>query len=448
MLRGGNSRLGFYYDFFFEPAINPEYLPQIEERYRALVMADLPVAHATMMKQNAQEMYRHFGQEIRADLFEEERAQFVEMFKCGEFFDAAPLPYVASTRELSAYKLLSLKIITQVIGGEEIQVTRIEGVAAFDKQALKQEVRLAGEAKARDHMQLGLQQQLFARHPYLAPGTFLWLPKGAQLREGLLDWWRTVHLAAGFQTVHTPLLLEEQAGKLGQTISQLDSLEVGGSYYHLVQSMAPQHAMIFQAKLRRAGELPYKICEYREIFTGIADHELEGLCQTRTICRDQATVFCTPEQVVDGLISSLQFIAGTIRIFDLKCKWALYSATSLKAGKTADWKRSVEWFHKALHANKMDFVESQTQQELHSPFLEVVYSDALGREWPGPRIEIFLQLPSRMRLVYEAKQGQHTPIMISWSLFGSLERFIALLIEHHAGILPEWMTKKKIPESL
>lgn len=444
LVRGGLTHYGFFYEAVFVKPINQNYIQQIEERIRALVTADLPVRAMTMMRQNAVDLLRHHGQHLRAEFVAQGNGQFVEVFQIDDFCDAAPSPYIETTKEAAAIKLLSVKVDDRY---DSESSTRIEGIVCFEKSELKKQVKLVEEAKKRDHRLLGPAHHLFSADTMLAPGCWLWQPRGTKLRNNLLQLWYREHESAGFEPVSSASLVDSslmhKAGCMQNEEFYLPSLPLEQDDYFLAPSLDMLHAL--QYKIMEAGKkhLPVKIAECREVFSGTPDVSLDGLIKTRSFTADQATIFCNSKEATDQLISSLQFIVRSIRIFDFESEWVLRIPASAKFTKSEAWQQAIKMMREVLDASGLTAEIAEIQAPFQGPSLEASFIDSLGCKWAGPRVAINVLLPARLGLGLEGKQKTSTiPIMITQSLYGSLERFIALLIEHWAGDIPSKFFEK------
>lgn len=445
LLRGGLTNYGFFYEAVFVRPINQNYIQQIEERIRAIVTADLPVRSMTMMRQNAVDLLRHNGQHLRAELLAQGNGQFVEIFQIDEFCDPAPAPYIESTKQVAATKILSIQANDR---NERETVTRIEGIVSFDKSDLKKQVKLVEEAKKRDHRLLGPSHNLFGNDEMLAPGCWLWHPRGTQLRNHLLQLWYREHENAGFEQVSSGALvnssLMHKAGCMQNEELYLPSLPLEHDDYFLAPSLDMLHALQYKSLDTGKKVFPVKIAECREVFSGIPDASLDGLIKTRSFTADQATIFCNSQEATNVLISSLQFIVRSIRIFDFESEWVLHIPASAKFAKSEAWQSAIKVIREALEASGLNAQIAEIQAPFQGPSLEASYIDSLGCKWPGPRVAVNVLLPARLGLTLEGKQKTSTvPTMITQSLFGSLERFIALLIEHWAGAIPSKFFESK-----
>lgn len=444
---------GFYYDVVFPQPFKEEGLALLEERMRLLIKDNLPVKGMEMMRKNAAEFLLHLGFSLLAQEAEAAEGELVTLFHVGNYYGLCPFPHVAHLGDIGAVKLLTVESTSAFLStGEEIAVTRIKGTACADRKSLKAFLKAMEKGKKRDHRQLGQELNLFSASEEVGSGLWVWHPKGAILRDRLLDWWRAEHQQQQFQFLSTPRLMRlESLEKTGFFRSSelsgmlFPSFIVDGSDYVLAPSSSPLHALAFKARLHSYRELPVRYAECAEVYRLEKRAQLRGLFKARASLADEASLFCTPQQVRDELISSLQFIDRTLRIFGFTYRLYLHARGEASLATTAAWEQAVKSMTEALEMSGFPYEEEPSESAGHGPCIEARLRDSLEREWSGPYIQVNLNYPERMALRYQAADDtMQRPVMISRSLFGTLERFVGLLTEHYAGQFPLWIAPEQV----
>lgn len=402
--------IGYTCRFFYPDPMDASVLPVIERQMLNLIHQDLEIISTEMLDSNIREFYRYHGQRERAEALHI-GGNLLEVMRIGEYLEAVPTPHVSSLHIIKAIKLLSFE-------ASEGEIT-ITGAAFASKQDLKQFSKLAEKANVCDHRRLGRELGYYE----LDNGAYYWTPKGQTIKESLLGFWKGEMLAGGFQAVATPVLLDHE----------------------IPADRALLHAVLFSKRLHSYRELPIRYREVAPIAEPAAERDTHGLFRQHICHSDLQTAFCRQDQVLDQLISSLQSIKKTITLFGLKCRGYRYKRGSAAIGTLSQWNKADRLLDEALQA--VDGMEWQTISvpALAGPTLEVRILDILEREWRGPALSFDFALPEEAGLRYQGKQDvMEVPFLLKWTLFGSLERFIALLVEQHAGALPLWLAPEQI----
>jgi threonyl-tRNA synthetase len=443
LVSGEATSLGFYYDFFFPEPISWEQIPFIEERMRDFMRQDLPIKQLEMMRKNAIELFKHHKQDLKVVLLKANVETLVHVCQIGHFYDLAHPSFVATTKQVGVIKLLDMTPLTISLPGRpQLHLTRIQGTAFPDQASLKQFLKMAEAAKERDHRVIGKEMQLFTHLEESCPGCWSWLPKGILLCENLMDWWKKEHQEQDYLFVKTPNLLNKKDGFPIQGPSL--RFEAEGPSYPVSTTKAALHAQLYHMKLRSYRELPLRFCESSEFYDQGKEGHFWGLLHSRSFTADTASLFCKPEQVLDELISSLQFIDKTFKIFGFEAHWYLVAKAANPKKVSRSWEESRESLIKALEMCGFNYAQEDEGIALEGPRVELRFKDALGRMWKGPYVCVDLHHPEKYGLHYQgADDRMHLPAMITRSMFGSLERLIALLIEHYAGKLPLWLFAKR-----
>lgn len=441
LVSGEVTDLGFYYDFFLPDPIGEKQLPFIEERMRDFMRQDMPIKVMEMMRKNAMELFKHHRQDLKVVLLKENVETIVHVCQIGQFYDLGYPPHVESMNQIGVIKLMNISTFKISLPGRpNITLTRIQGTAFPDAKSLKEFFKRVEEAKKRDHRQIGKEMQLFSQEEELSPGGWFWLPKGMILKETLLDWWKKERVQQKYQFVSTPVLLKKHIDNEGGAL-----LESGGTQYHLAATKAAMHAALFKSKLRSYRDLPVKYSEWWESYDPGKEGLQWGLLRAKSFITEASYTFCSPDQLINELISSLQFIDKIIKIFAFEVNWHLVVKNRYPVKSKKNWEESQANLVKALKACGFSYTLDNEGKAPYGPIVEVRFKDALGRAWKGPSLYIDLYHSEKYGLHYQGLDDQmHATVMIGQSMFGSLERMVAILIEHYVGVLPLWLAPEQV----
>ncbi len=446
------TEFGFYYDFIAEQPIDEHALVYLEEKMRALIKQDLEVRSVEMMRENAASFFEHKKQPFVAQRVLNAAENIVTLFQIGEFNDYCPYPHIHQTHEIGAIKLLKIEKAIYYLPEEGgIEVTRIHGTAQRDSYALKKLIKALDAGKKKDHRLIGKELDLYSIQEHVNPVACCWSPQGALLREALLDWWRKEHRQLKFLPLATPPLVQDDLMQQGGAYEGLleseypPISEIEGVDYVVPTRLSPTHAMIFRSKSRHYSDLPIRYAECSYVMNTDPKKHLWGMHAAQFVYADQANVFCAPEHVENELISSLQFIDKIIKMFNFEYHWYLKGQDTKFAGSQKRWEKCLSCFADAFEKCGLSYTFDETEGMYSGPTAEARLVDAYGREWKGPSIGFDFSSPDRFDLSYQGVNGESPrPVMLVRALFGSLERFIAILIEHHAGQLPVWIAPEQV----
>lgn len=448
------SDIGFHYDFVLNQQLQEHVLPLIEERMRALVQQDLPMKTLEMMRENAVNYFTHLGQEIKADLVGASTANIVQIFKMGDFTDTCSESFLESTKEITAFRLQKISretIYAPSLG--TIDVLRLHGTAFPDPMSLKQFLKRVEKAKKRDHRQLGTELGL-----YTVPegtDTPIWSPKGMVLREFLINLWRKAHQGQKLHSLSSSRVVpasllkialnKEEARKRKTTQTNFLSLPIEEQEYFVCPDPTPLHAIACSATTYTQQQLPIAYNEWVEIADPAPSTHLWGLFKTRVYTSDITQILCTSEQVVQELISCLQFIDKIIKMFGFEHQWYLSTRDQIPINYKNDWRLSVDHLVEAMKACEFEYILDKQGSSPYGPRVEARLVDALGRHWTAPYVGLNTIVPEKAALRYQTEDDRiQKPMMITRSIFGSLERIIGILIEHYSGNLPLWVAPEQV----
>ncbi len=367
------------------------------------------------------------------------------------FVDLCRGPHVPSTGRLGAFKLT--KVAAAYWRGDERrpQLQRIYGTAWESQAALKEYLRRLEEAERRDHRRLGAELDLFHFPPEIGGGLPVFHPKGGMIRKLMEDYSRAEHERAGYQFVWTPHLakstLFEISGHLDwYSEGMYPPMEMEGAIYYPKPMNCPMHILIYQSRQRSYRELPLRLFEFGTVYRFERSGVLNGLLRVRGITQDDAHIFCTPEQLGPELADLLGFVLGLLRAFGLtEFEAELATRPDKFVGDPAEWDVATEALRQALDVAEIPYVLAEGEGAFYAPKIDVHVRDAIGRRWQVSTLQVDFQMPHRFGLEYVGPDNQrHLPHMIHRALFGSVERFFAILLEHYAGALPAWLAPVQV----
>lgn len=405
--------IGFHYDVILKNPIDLSSLPLIEERMRFLAKQNLPIKLIDMMRQNAAQYLAHHGQKAIAEKAQNLPDNIIQILQMGDFVDICTGPCLNDTSKVRCFKLQGIQQVTP-------EITRIYGTAFNDNYELKQFLKRYAGAKAKDHSIVGEEMGLFNHLPN--SDSWIWLKSGNELRRILIEKWRKVHEDQGFENISVPLAMPtnpKQTDSLA-CIGDLDNQDytIGGNPTSLVRELVAKKIKKNQSVLR-----------YSLLNSTISNYPNELLCglfRTRIYTTDLAYIFCSKEQVAKELISSLHFINKIIKIFGFEHQWNLCIHRASRSIPKARWDEGVKKLSEALEASEISCSIDKETDSQYGPRVEIRIADAFGRYWPGPSVSIDMTQKLKSEMDYE---------LITRSSFGSVERFIGLMVEHFSGDL-------------
>ena len=438
---------GFYYDFAREEPFTPEDLLVIEERMKEIVDRDEAVQREEWERDKAIEFFRSIGEEYKAQLIEDiPENETLTLYRQGKFIDLCRGPHLPSTGKLGkAFHLTRVSGAYWRGDSRNAMLQRVYGTAwANDKQLRKHLMQLE-EAEKRDHRRLGRIMDLF-HFQEEAPGAVFWHPKGWSLFQNLIAYMRRRQNDAGYQEVSAPDLMDrslwEASGHWEAFGQHMYACEMqDGRKYAIKPMNCPGHVQIYNQGIKSYRDLPYRLAEFGKCHRYEPSGALHGMMRVRAFTQDDAHIFCTPEQITSETIAVCDLILGIYRDFgfdDVLIKYA--DRPEVRVGEDKVWDQAEAALIAGLESSGLDYTHNPGEGAFYGPKLEFVLMDAIGRDWQCGTHQVDLNMPERLGATYIGEDGQkHTPVMLHRAIFGSLERFIAILLEHHAGNLPLWL---------
>jgi threonyl-tRNA synthetase len=443
---GPSIETGFYYDFDTEP-FTPEDAARIEAEMAKIVAQDLPFVRRVVSRDEALSMFEARGETYKVEIVRSIPAsEEISLFQHGDFIDLCRGPHVERTGEIKAFKVLSFAGAYWRGDERNPMLQRVYGTAFPSQKELDEHLKRLEEAKARDHRVLGKQLDLYSFDDLVGPGFVLWHPKGAFVRYQIEDLVRRENVRRGYQLVYTPHLAREQllvtSGHLAHYQENLfGGMELEGQRYLVKPMNCPFHVAIYRSQLRSYRDLPIRYSELGTVYRYERSGVLHGLLRVRGLTMDDGHLFVREDQIGDEMAGCLKFSLEMLKLFGF-ADYDLYLATRPESfmGEPAAWERAEADLEKVLKATGRPYKVDRGGGAFYGPKIDLKIKDAIGREWQCATFQLDFQLPQRFALEYVGADGQrHRPVMIHRALLGSVERFLAVLIEHYGGSFPIWL---------
>ena len=440
---------GFYYDFRRDTPFTPEDLEKIERRMWEIQARDLPYERKMMPKQEGLRVYA--DQPMKCELIEERAGDIFSEYTLGPgFIDFCRGPHIPSTKKIKAFKLLSIAGAYWKGDEHNPQLQRIYGTAFFTKKELDEYIARLEEAKRRDHRKLGQELDLFSIQELAGPGLIFFHPKGGLVRKLIEDWMRDQYLKRGYALVYTPHVMRADLWRTsGHLANYAENMFVGmeldDAEYRLKPMNCPGHILIYRDKLRSYRELPVRLGELGTVYRYERSGVMHGLLRVRGFTQDDAHIFCTPEQIEDEIVSCLEFATDVLKTFGFTEYEADLStwdggASGKYLGDPDKWILSERALKNAAERLNLKVTVMPDEAAFYGPKIDMKLLDALGRKWQLSTVQFDFNLPGRFDLEYVAEDGKkHQPLMVHRALYGSVERFFGILVEHYAGAFPLWL---------
>ncbi len=443
---------GFYYDFAREEPFTEDDLAVIEERMREIVDRNETIVREVWDRDEAVDFFRSIGEEYKAEIIASiPNDEPVTLYRQGEFIDLCRGPHLPETGRLGkSFKLTHVSGAYWRGDSANEMLQRVYGTAWANDKQLRQYLHMLEEAEKRDHRRLGKIMDLF-HFQEEAPGAVFWHPKGWALFQNLIEFMRQQQNAAGYREINTPELMNrslwEASGHWESFGDNMFTSEtVDGRMYAIKPMNCPGHVQVFKQGITSYRDLPYRLAEFGKCHRYEPSGALHGMMRVRAFTQDDAHVFCTAEQITDESIAVCDLILSIYKSFgfeDVRIKFA--DRPEVRVGEDAVWDQAEAALVKALETAELDYTHNPGEGAFYGPKLEFVLRDAIGRDWQCGTLQVDLNMPGRLGATYIGEDGEkHTPVMLHRAIFGSLERFIGILIEHHAGNLPLWLAPVQV----
>src|SRR5580658_4442688 len=437
---------GFYYDFAYKAPFSSDDLAAIEKRMAEIAGRDLKVHRRVLPRDAAIEHFKRIGEHYKAEIIAAIPAgEQISLYGQGDWEDLCRGPHVPSTGKLKAFKLMKVAGAYWRGDSRNEMLQRIYGTAWANEKQLKEYLTRLEEAEKRDHRRIGKELDLFHLQEE-APGAVFWHPKGWSLFQQLIAYMRQRQTDAGYQEVNTPQVMDRElwvkSGHLEKFGENMYLTKTPDERLYAIKPMnCPGHVQIFKQGLRSYRELPLRFAEFGKVHRFEPSGALHGLMRVRAFTQDDAHIFCTPEQITVEAVKVTELILSIYRDFgfdDVRIKFS--DRPAKRVGSDEIWDNAEAALRAASEAAGIETTLNPGEGAFYGPKLEFVLRDAIGRDWQCGTLQVDFNLPGRLGAAYVGEDSQkHTPVMLHRAMFGSLERFIGILIEHHAGKLPTWL---------
>lgn len=436
---------GFYYDIDFAEPISEADLPKIETEMRKIVKENEKFEYFTLPREEALKLMEEKQEPYKVELIQDlPEGELISFFKQGDFTDLCAGPHLQSTREVGkAFKLQSLAGAYWRGSEKNKMLTRIYGTAFPTKEELEQYLHMLEEAKKRDHRKIGRDLGIFMFNE-AGPGFPFFLPNGMTLKNTLIDYWRQVHHKNGYVEVSTPIILNrklwETSGHWDHYKENMYTTVIDDEDYAVKPMNCPGGVLVYASEPRSYRDLPLRVGELGLVHRHEKSGQLHGLFRVRCFTQDDAHIFMMPEQIKDEILGVVRMIDDLYSLLGFKYTVELSTRPEDSMGSDEDWEMAENGLREALEAAKLPYTINEGDGAFYGPKIDFHLIDAIGRDWQCGTIQLDFQLPQRFELEYMGADGEkHRPIMIHRVIFGSIERFIGILIEHFAGAFPTWL---------
>ena len=454
---GPATENGFFYDFYRETPFTLEDLEKIEKKMQELVQQNLPYAREFLPRQEGLAKFKSEGDFMKCHFIEQftKPDERISIYKTGKFQDFCRGPHIPSTGKIKAFKVLNVAG-AYWLGDEKNQhLQRIYGTSFFSKKDLDAYLNSIEEAKKRDHRVLGKQLDLFSIQELAGPGLIFWHPKGGIIRKEMEDWMRDQYVKRGYSLVYTPHVMRKQLwqtsgheGYYGQNM--FDAMELDDAEYRLKPMNCPGHILIYKDSLRSYRDLPVRLGELGTVYRYERSGVMHGLLRVRGFTQDDAHIFCTPDQIEKEIADCVEFARDVLKDFGFdkfQTELSTWDPNDRKnfVGSEEQWNHATNSLEKVLKELNIEYKVIPGEAAFYGPKIDIKLVDAIGRLWQLSTVQFDFNLPQRFDLEYVAEDGtRKQPVMVHRALYGSVERFFGVLIEHYAGAFPVWLSPVQV----
>ncbi len=440
---------GFYYDVDFKTPITMEDFAKVEAEMKKIIKSNLPIERFTLSREDAialmSKYHENYKVELISDLPEGEEISF---YKQGAFTDLCRGPHLPSTGKIKAFKLVSIAGAYWRGDEKKKMLTRIYGTAFAKKDEMDAYFNMLEEAKKRDHIKLGRELKLFALLPE-GKGFPFFLPNGMMLKNQLVEYWRQLHRREGYVEVQTPIIMTrtlwENSGHWDHYKDNMYTTKIDGEDCAVKPMNCPGGMLVYKTSPHSYKDLPIRMGELGLVHRHEKSGQLHGLMRVRCFTQDDAHIFMLPEQIEDEIKGVVRIIDEVYKLFGFKYHVELSTRPENSMGSDEDWNAATDALETALRDIGLNYVVNEGDGAFYGPKIDFHLEDSIGRTWQCGTIQLDFQMPQRFNLEYVGEDGQkHRPIMIHRVVFGSIERFIGILIEHFAGKFPVWLSPVQV----
>jgi len=450
---GPATENGFFYDFYRPTPFTPEDLQKIEKKMQELAQQNIPYAREFFPREEGLEKFKAEGDFMKCHFIEQftQPDEKISIYKTGKFLDFCRGPHIPSTGKIKAFKLLNIAGAYWLGDEKNPQLQRIYGTSFFSKKDLDAYLNSIEEAKKRDHRVLGKQLDLFSIQELAGPGLIFWHPKGGIIRKEMEDWMREQYVKRGYSLVYTPHVMRRQlfftSGHEGYYAQNFfDFMELDDAEYRVKPMNCPGHILIYKDSLRSYRDLPVRLGELGTVYRYERSGVMHGLLRVRGFTQDDAHIFCTPEQIEKEIADCVEFARDVLRDFgfdQFQTELSIWDPNDRKSyvGSEDQWNMATASLESVLKRMQIEYKTIPGEAAFYGPKIDIKLVDAIGRLWQLSTVQFDFNLPQRFELEYVAEDGSRKqPLMVHRALYGSVERFFGVLIEHYAGAFPVWLS--------
>jgi threonyl-tRNA synthetase len=454
---GPPTETGFFYDFYRPTPFTPEDLDKIEKKMQELVEKDIPYAQDFLPREEGLQRFKSEGDFMKCHFIEQFTApdEKISLYRTGKFVDFCRGPHIPSTGKIKAFKLLNIAGAYWLGNEKNPQLQRIYGTSFYTKKDLDDYLNKLEEAKRRDHRLLGNQLDLFSIQELAGPGLIFWHPKGGIIRKTMEDWLRDEYLNRGYSLVYTPHVARRDLWRVSghegyYAQNMFTPMELDDADYRVKPMNCPFHILIYKDQLRSYRDLPVRLGELGTVYRYERSGVMHGLMRVRGFTQDDAHIFCTPQQIETEIVGCIDFAFAVLNTFGFKEYQVELSTLDPKdhknfVGSNDQWELAAGSLEKVLKQRGIPYRVIPGEAAFYGPKIDVKLVDAIGRLWQLSTIQFDFNLPQRFDLEYVGEDGQrHRPLMVHRALWGSVERFFGVLIEHYAGAFPLWLSPVQV----
>jgi threonyl-tRNA synthetase len=450
---GPPTESGFFYDFYRPTPFTPEDLEKLEKKMQEIVQQNVPNTREFLPRDEGLATFEKDGDFMKAHFIKQftKPDEKISIYRTGKFTDFCRGPHIPSTGKIKAFKLLNIAGAYWLGDEKNPQLQRIYGTSFFSKKDLEAHLHQVEEAKKRDHRVIGQQLDLFSIQELAGPGLIFWHPKGGIIRQEMEDWMRDQYLKRGYSLVYTPHVARRQlfftSGHEGYySQNMFDAMELDDAEYRLKPMNCPGHILIYKDSLKSYRDLPVRLGELGTVYRYERSGVMHGLLRVRGFTQDDSHIFCTPEQVEAEITGCLDFALDVLKDFgfdQFQTELSTWDPNDRKnfVGSEEQWVNAIQSLENVLKRKSVDYKTIPGEAAFYGPKIDIKLVDAIGRLWQLSTVQVDFNLPQRFGLEYVAEDGSRKqPVMVHRALFGSIERFFGVLIEHYAGAFPVWLS--------
>jgi threonyl-tRNA synthetase len=454
---GPATDAGFFYDFYREKPFTPDDLKAIEARMAEVVARDERFVHEFESREEAISAFEGSGDFMKLHFVERftKPGDMISLYRNGHFIDFCRGPHVPSTGRVKAFKVLSIAGAYWLGDEKNPQLQRIYGTAFFSQKEMDAHFERLEEMARRDHRVLGKQLDLFSIQEVAGAGLIFWHPKGAVVRRAMEDWMREECIRRGYDLVYTPHVMRTELWRISghegfYSQNMYSPMELDDADYRLKPMNCPGHILIYKNSPKSYRDLPVRLAELGNVYRYERSGTMHGLLRVRGFTQDDAHIFCTPEQIEDEVVACIDFAQAVLTTFgftDFQVELSTWDPKDRKnyAGSDEKWELAIRSLESALQRKGIPHRTIPGEAAFYGPKIDIKLVDVLGRLWQLSTVQFDFNLPQRFELEYVGEDGErHQPVMVHRALFGSVERFFGVLIEHYAGAFPLWLAPVQI----